>query len=87
MMAVDDGDNKVDGNGATSDDDGYVSQLYSQINYIANFLQYNFYRQRLLPPGEQTPRGSRAGVMRENFQGGAEDSSPACCSSRVLLTP
>ncbi len=50
-------------------------------------LQYNVYRQRLLPPGERTPRGSRAGAMQENFQGGGENSSPACCSCRVLLTP
>jgi len=32
-------------------------------------LQYNFYRQRLLPPGELTPRGSRAGAMQKNFRG------------------
>jgi len=50
-------------------------------------LQYNFYHQKLLPPGERTPRGSRAGAMQENIQGGGEDSSPACCSCHVLLTP
>ena len=49
-------------------------------------LQYNFYRQRLLPSGERTSRGSRAGAMQENIRGGGEDSSPACCSRRVSLT-
>jgi hypothetical protein len=50
-------------------------------------LHYNFYRNRLLPPGEQTSRGLRAGAMQENIRGGEEDSPPACCSHRVSLTP
>jgi hypothetical protein len=50
-------------------------------------LHYTFYRRRLLPPGERTSRGSRAGVMQENIRGGEESSSPACCSCRVSLTP
>ena len=29
---------------------------------------------RVPTPGEQTPRGSRAGAMQENIQGGEEDS-------------
>ena len=55
-MAVDDDDNEVNGNGATSDDDGYVS-YYNIVNLIILLicLQFNFYRRRLLPPGEQTP--------------------------------
>jgi hypothetical protein len=81
-MAVDDDDNEIDGNGATSDDDNIVKLILLLI-----CLQYNFYRQRLLPPGERTPRGSRAGAMQENFRGGGEDSSPACYSRGVLLTP
>ena len=86
-MAADDDDNEVDGNGATGDVDGYVS-YYNIVNLIIMLicLHYNFYRQRLLPPGEQTSRGSRAGAMQENIRGGEED-SPACCSCRVLLTP
>jgi len=50
-------------------------------------LLNNVYHRRLLPPGEWTPRGSRAGAMQENFRGGGDDSSPACCSRHVLLTP
>jgi len=70
-----------------------ATMMATLVNYIVKLiillicLQYNFYRQRLLPPGERTPRGSRAGAMQENFRGRREDSSPACCSRRVLLTP
>jgi hypothetical protein len=32
-MAADDDDNEVDGNGATGDNDGYVSYYNIQINY------------------------------------------------------
>jgi hypothetical protein len=87
-MAVGDDDNEIDGNGATSDNDGYVS-YYNIVKLIILLicLQYNCYRQRLLPLGEQTPRGSRAGVMQENVRGGGEDSSLACCSRRISLTP
>ena len=86
-MAVGNDDNEVDGNGATGDDDGYVS-YYNKVKLIISLicLHYNFYRQRLLPPGEQKSRGSRAGAMQENIQGGGEDSSLACCSRRVSLT-
>ena len=35
-MAADDDDNKVNGNGVTGDDDGYVNN--SQINYIVNLF-------------------------------------------------
>ncbi len=52
-MAADDDDNEVNGNGTTGDDDGYVS--YSNIVKLITLLiclQYNFYRRRLLPPGE-----------------------------------
>ena len=38
MMVGDDSDNEVDGNGVTGNDDGYVSYLYIQINYIANLF-------------------------------------------------
>ena len=87
-MAADDDDNEGDGNGMTGDDDGYVS-YYNIVKLIILLicLHYNFYRQRLLPPGERTSRGSRAGAMQENIRGGEVDSSPACCSRRVLLTP
>ncbi len=37
-MAADDDDNELDGNGATGDDDGYVSYYNIQINYIANLF-------------------------------------------------
>jgi hypothetical protein len=52
-MAADDDDNEVDGNGATGDNDGYIS-YYKIVNLIIMLicLHYNFYRQRLLPPGE-----------------------------------
>ncbi len=87
-MAVGDDDNEIDGNGATSDNDGYVS-YYNIVKLIILliYLQYNCYHQRLLLLGKQTPRGSRAGAMQENVRGGGEDSSPACCSCRVSLTP
>jgi hypothetical protein len=67
-MAADDEDNEVDGNGATGDDDGYVS-YYNIVKLIIMLicLHYNFYRQRLLPPGEQTSQGSRTGAMQENI--------------------
>ena len=66
-MAADEDDNEVNGNGATGDDDGYVS-YYNIVKLIIMLicLHYNFYRRRLLPPGERTPRGSRAGAMQEN---------------------
>ncbi len=72
----------------TGDNDSYVS-YYNIVKLIILLisLQYNFYHRRLLPPGERTSRGSRAGAMQENFRGGGEDSSPACCSRRVSLTP
>ncbi len=38
MAAADDDNNKVDGNGATGDDNGYVSYYNIQINYIANLF-------------------------------------------------
>ena len=52
-MAAEDNDNKVYGNGAPGNDDGYVS-YYNIVKLIILLicLQYNFYRQRLLPPGE-----------------------------------
>jgi hypothetical protein len=55
MMAAVDDDNEVDGNGATGDDDGYVS-YYNIVKLIIMLIcfHYNFYRRRLLPPGEQT---------------------------------
>ena len=54
-MAVDDDDNEVDGNGATDDNDGYVS-YYNIVKLIILLmcLHCNFYRRRLLPPGERT---------------------------------
>ena len=85
--AADDDVKEVDGNGATGDDDGYV--VYYDIVKLIKLLiclHYNFYHRRLLPPGERTPRGSRAGAMQENFRGVGKDSSPACCRCRVLLT-
>ncbi len=87
-MAADDDDNEVDGNGATGEDDGYVN-YYNIVKLIILLicLHYNFYRRRLPPPGEQTSRGSQAGAMQENIWGGGEDSSLACCSRRVSLTP
>jgi hypothetical protein len=62
-MAADDDDNKVNGKGATGDDDGYVS-YYNIVKLIILLicLHYN-----LLPPGEQTSRGSWAGAMQENI--------------------
>ena len=87
-MAVDNDDNEVNGNGATSDNDGNVSYYnIFKLMILLICLQYNFYLPRLLQPGERTPRGSRAGAMQKNVRGGGEDSSPACCSRRVLLTP
>jgi len=87
-IAVDDDDNKVDSNGMTGDDDGYVS-YYSivKLSLLLICLHYNFYRQRLLPPGERTSQGSRAAWCRRKIRGGGEDSSPACCSCRISLTP
>ena len=87
-MAAEAHDNEVDVNGTTGNDDEYVS-YYNIVKLIILFicLHYNFYRQMLLLPGERTSRGSRAGAMQENIRGGGEDSSPACCSRRVLLTP
>jgi len=87
-MAADDEDNEVDGNGGTGEDDGYVS-YYNIVKLIILLicLHYNFYRQRLPPPGERMSQGSRAGAMQENIRGGGEDSSPACCSRRVSLAP
>jgi hypothetical protein len=39
MMAADNDDNEVNGNGATSNDDDYVNYyIYSQMNYIANLF-------------------------------------------------
>jgi hypothetical protein len=54
-MVADNDDNKVGGNGAMGDDDGYVS-YYNIVKLIIMLicLHYNFYRRRLLPPGEQT---------------------------------
>ena len=88
MIAADDDDNEVDGNGVMGIDDGYVS-YYNIVKLIILLicLHYNFYRRRLLPPGERASRGSWAGAMQENIRGGEEDSSPACCSHRVSLTP
>ena len=53
MIVADDDDNKVDGNGVMGNDDGYVS-YYNIVKLIILLisLHYNFYRQRLLPPGE-----------------------------------
>jgi hypothetical protein len=78
-MAADDGDNEGDGNGMTGDDDGYV-RYYNIVKLIILLicLHYNFYRRRLLPPGEW---------MQENIREGEEDSSPACCICLVSLTP
>jgi len=70
-MAADNDDNEVDGNGATGDDDGYFSYCIKvKLIILLNCLHYNFYRRRLLPPGEQTSRGSQAGAMQENIRGG-----------------
>ena len=67
-MVADDDDNEVDGNGVIGNDDGYVSS-YNIVKLIILLicLHYNFYRRRLMPPGEQTSRGSRAGTMQENI--------------------
>ena len=54
-MAADDDHNEVDGNGATGNDDGYVSYFnIVKLIILLICLQYNFYPRRLLPPGEQT---------------------------------
>ena len=68
-MAVDDDDNKVDGNGTTSNDDGYVS-YYNIVKLIILliFLEYNFYRLRLLPPTRVT--GRRHAGERSRGRGG-----------------
>ena len=53
MMAADEDDNEVNGNGVTGNDDGYVS--YSNIVKLITLLiclQYNFYCRSLLPLGE-----------------------------------
>ena len=44
-MVADDDDNEVDGNGATGDDDGYVS-YHNIVKLIIMLisLHYNFYR-------------------------------------------
>ena len=67
-MAGDEDDNEVNGNGAMGNDNGYVS-YYNITNLIILLicLQYIFYCQRLLPPGEQKSRGSRAGAMQDNI--------------------
>ena len=56
-MAVDDDDNEVNGNGATGDDDGYVSYYNIQINYNVNLFTLYF-----LPPTAAT--AGRANVVR-----------------------
>ena len=52
-MAAEAHDNEVDVNGATGNDDGYVS-YYNIVKLIILIicLHYNFYRRRLLLPGE-----------------------------------
>ncbi len=58
MMAADNDDNEVDGNSTTGNDDGYVSYFnIVKLIMLLICLQYIFYRRRLLPPGEGTPRG------------------------------
>ena len=84
MMVADNDDNEVDSNGAMDDNDGYIS-YYNIVKLIILLIcfHYNFYRQRLLPPGERLSRGSRADGMQENIRGDEEDSLPACCSRRI----
>ena len=67
-MAADDNDNEVDDNGVMGNNDGYIS-YYNIVKLIILLicLHYNFYCRRLLLPGEQTSRGSRAGAMQENI--------------------
>ena len=57
-MVVDDDDNEFDGNGATGDNDGYVSYYIIQINYIANLSTVYF-----LPP--KAAAAGRANVARD----------------------
>jgi hypothetical protein len=69
-MAADDDDNEVDGNGATGDDDGYVSYYnIVKLTMLLICLHYNFYRQRLMPPGERTSQGSGPGRCRRTLEG------------------
>ena len=57
-MAADDNKNEVDGNGATGNDDGYVSYYNIQINYISNLSTVYF-----LPP--KAAAAGRANVARD----------------------
>ena len=67
-MAADDDNNEVDGNGETDEDDGYINYYnIVKLTLLLICLHYNFYRQRLPPPGERTSRGSRAGAMQEKI--------------------
>ena len=67
-MVVDDDDNEFDGNGATGDNDGYVSYYIIQINYIANLSTVYF-----LPP--KAAAAGRANVARVTGRGNAGEHS------------
>ena len=62
-MAADDDNNEVDGNGATGNDDAMLDIIIVKLIILLICLPHSFYRQKALPPGEQTSQ------CRRTFEG------------------